>query len=116
MTLKEIEQFCLVLKGSEKYFPFGEDTIVFGLNNKMFCLISLNKNLVNVKVDSWEIDILIENYDWIIEGYHMNKKHWISIDLTKEIEEDIFKDLIKDSYELVFNKLNKTQQNIILYS
>ncbi len=65
----------------EESFPFGEDTLVFKTNNKIFLLVSLSAVPLqfNVKCDPERAIELREIYSSVIPGYHMNKKHWNTI-------------------------------------
>jgi len=61
--------------------------------------------IVNVKCDPYKSQEYQELYPFIIPGYHMNKKHWISITPHKNLTRDLLQDLIRDSYDLVVKKL-----------
>ena len=82
--------------------------------NKWYALLSyveynkLNKNtdittkvkILNVKYPTDNILDIIDNQN-IFPAYHMNKKHWISIVLDKNIKLETIKELIDISYSLV---------------
>ncbi len=106
MNTEEIRTFALSLPGTEEYLPFGPDTLVFKAINKIFLLLALDSNPVqfNVKCDPDEAIILREQYDCILPGYHMNKKHWNTILVNGTLKNDFLKKMILNSYHLVAKK------------
>jgi len=100
-TLREyVLQKPLVTEG----FPFGEDTLVFKVNEKIFLLTGLNSAPLqfNVKCDPAKAIELREAYpDNILPGYHMNKKHWNTIIVDSGLPKKLLKEMIDDSYALV---------------
>ncbi|MDI9707276.1 MmcQ/YjbR family DNA-binding protein [Acinetobacter baumannii] len=92
---------------SEQTHPFGPEYEVFKILEKMFMLtveVSGIK-MINVKCDPYKSQEYQELYPFIIPGYHMNKKHWISIKPHKNLTSVFLWDLIRDSYDLVVKKL-----------
>ena len=99
-------------------FPFKDEEIsvlVTSENKKWYALfmkIDYNKlnpqhfgkiEIVNVKVDPTQREALID-YDHIYPAYHMNKKHWITLVLEKDMNIQQAKQLLQDSYQLVIHK------------
>ena len=80
----------------------------------MFCLTDLEGDLsVSLKNDPGKNIELREEYTAIRPGYHLNKKHWITIDLNGTIPDDMVKNLVDESYDLVTMVLpKKVQQEI----
>ncbi|MDE1192120.1 MAG: MmcQ/YjbR family DNA-binding protein [Arachidicoccus sp.] len=103
MYLDDIRDFALSLKDAEECFPFGEETFVYKVNNKIFLLIGFDDNQMrlNVKCNPEEAIELRERYAYIIPGYHMNKKHWNTILIDNGADKKIVLDSIEKSYELV---------------
>ena len=107
----DIETFfttCLELKGAEETTPFGPDTIVFKVAGKMFAAAGLDDEecSVNLKCDpEYAIQLREEYADQIIPGYHMNKKHWNTIYITRGLPDKLIRDLILHSYTLVVDSL-----------
>ncbi|WP_288401439.1 MmcQ/YjbR family DNA-binding protein [uncultured Acinetobacter sp.] len=95
--------------------PFGPDCEVFKIFDKMFMLIGAysGKLLVTIKCKPEKSLEYQELYPSISAGYHMNKKHWISIAGGDEITADLLQDLIKDSYDLVAGKLPVKERKLI---
>lgn len=88
-------------------YPFGEDVAVYkvpvGDEEKMFALVPEKKTPVSVslKCDPQLAVLLRERYESVMEGYHLNKRHWNTILLTGQLSEGEIKDLIVHSYNLV---------------
>lgn len=103
MDIEEIRTYCLSKPGVEEGFPFGESTLVFKVNGKIFLLLGLYDRPVqfNAKCDPERAEELREQYDCIIPGYHMNKKHWNTIILNNTLSKRQIKELIDHSYDLV---------------
>ncbi len=114
MNIEELREYCLSLKGAAEDFPFDETTLVFKVGGKMFCLTDLEGNLaISVKNNPEKNIELREEYPAVKSGYHMNKKYWNTIDLNGTIPDDMIKNLIDESYDLVTMSLpRKIQQEI----
>lgn len=71
-------------------------------NRKWFGLIMNVKGeeYLNVKTEPNYSDLLRNSYDYIIPAYHMNKEHWNTIIISKDVNESILYELIDQSYEL----------------
>jgi predicted DNA-binding protein (MmcQ/YjbR family) len=106
MNIEELRDYVLSLNDVEESFPFGEDTLVFKTNNKIFLLVSLSASPLqfNVKCNPEKAIELREEYSCILPGYHMNKKHWNTIIINGILTQSQLKCFIKDSFELVSKK------------
>ncbi len=103
---KEIEDYILSLPNTRLDYPFGEDVAVYKVSNgedKMFALIPENKEPIHLslKCDPTLAVTLRDKYESIMEGYHLNKKHWNTMLMTGQLEDQDVKDLILHSYQLV---------------
>jgi predicted DNA-binding protein (MmcQ/YjbR family) len=111
MDIDELRSFCLNKKAVDESLPFNEDTLVFKVGSKIFRLVSLETPFsVNLKNEPEKVIELQEEYEDIKPGYHMNKKHWITINLEGSLTSSFLKELINDSYELVVKKLTKKEK------
>ncbi|MEO6168512.1 MAG: MmcQ/YjbR family DNA-binding protein [Chitinophagales bacterium] len=109
MTHEYIRDFCLKKKGVTEEFPFDSDTLVFKVMNKIFLLTSLESYPVriNLKCDPELAIELREKYEAVYAAYHMNKKHWNSVEDDGSISlQEIIK-MINHSYDLVVAGLPK---------
>lgn len=109
MHLDEFREYCLKKKGVTEELPFGPDTLVFKVMAKVFALTSLDSThfKANLKCDPEKALQLRENYEEVQPGYHMNKKHWNTVDFEGSLEETTLMDLIDHSYDLVVSGLTK---------
>jgi len=119
MDIQQLYEFCLSKKAVTEHFPFDEDTLVFKVGGKMFCLTSLKEwekgtPALNLKGDPERNEELRAEYDAINPGFHMNKSHWNTVDLNSDVSDKMICGLINDSYDLVFKSLTKKIQNEIL--
>ncbi len=107
MTHKEIEQYILSLPNTKLDYPFGKDTAVYkvlvGEEDKMFALIAEKSDplSISLKCDPQLAKLLREKYETVLEGYHLNKKHWNTILLTGQLPKEEIDGLILHSYNLV---------------
>jgi predicted DNA-binding protein (MmcQ/YjbR family) len=93
--------------------PFDDTTIVFKVGTKMFCLESINNKRINIKAKPEKVIELIEDYSSALPAYHMNKKHWLSIELDNFLNDKLLKQLILESYNLVISKMTKKEKEQI---
>ena len=111
MDLEIIREYCLKKKGVSEGFPFGDDTLVFKVMSKLFCLTNLEPPIrINLKCEPEKALDLREKYEGVIPGYHMNKKHWNTIDIYSNINDDKILEWIDHSYELVASGLTKKEK------
>ena len=115
MNKNKLEKYLSGLNGSDGSYPFGPDALVFKVMGKMFALVSQNEKTprVTLKCDPVDAEILVSQFDSIIPGYYMNKKHWITISLNGEVSDDMITDLANGSYKLVVNKLTKSDRKTL---
>ena len=108
MDANEVLQYCLAQKGVTESFPFDNETLVLKVGGKMFLLMSLEKQplQISVKTDPEWSEELRGEYPQITGAYHMNKTHWNSISLDG-LKKDLILKLIDHSYDLVFQSLTK---------
>lgn len=107
MTHKELEEKLLRLPSTQLDYPFGEEVAVYkvsvGDEQKMFALIPHHKQplQISLKCDPQLALLLREKYESVLEGYHLNKKHWNTILLTGQLPDEEIEGLILHSYNLV---------------
>ena len=111
MDLESFHSFCLSMNGVTEEFPFGEETIVFKVMGKMFTLTDvITFESVNLKCDP-EVGVeLREKYPAVMPGYHMNKKHWITVMMDGSVSDKLVKGWIGASYDLVVKSLSKSDK------
>ena len=105
MNIEILREYCISKEGSEETFPFGEDTLVFKKDGKIFALANLDGDpTVNLKCDPAYALELRERYPCVIPGYHMNKKHWNTIILDGSVPDKEILSWIDHSFGLVSKK------------
>jgi predicted DNA-binding protein (MmcQ/YjbR family) len=105
MNIETLRDYCISKKGATESFPFGEDTLVFKVNEKIFALVNLEGELsLNLKCEPAFALELRERYASVTPGYHMNKKHWNTVSLDGSVPEKEILSWIDHSYELVRGK------------
>ena len=90
MELEPLRMHMLDKNGVTEEQPFGPDTLVFKVMGKMFALVGWQDSplRVNLKCDPELALTLREQYEAVIPGYHMNKKHWNTMILDGSIPAD----------------------------
>lgn len=109
MNLADVCAHCLSLPGVEETTPFGPDTLVYKVGGKMFALTSPDDYppTMNLKCDPERALELRDRYEEITPGYHMNKKHWNTLELGGKLSNKLVLELIDHSYQLVVASLPK---------
>ncbi len=114
MFLDEIREYCLAKPAVSESLPFGPETLVFKVAEKLFLLTNIEQpDNISLKCDPERAVELREKYSEIISGYHLNKKHWNTVNLKGSLKPNFIKGLIDHSYDLVFASLPKKLQEEI---
>jgi predicted DNA-binding protein (MmcQ/YjbR family) len=105
-TLREL---CLELEGAREEFPFRPDLSVFKVAGKMFALSALGERplRVSVKCDPELGEQLRHTYESILPGYHLNKRHWLTVAADGSTPDELVADLVRGSYELVAARVRR---------
>lgn len=103
MDHKTVEEYVLSMPNAKLDYPFGEGVAVYKVNDKMFALISEKSHplRISLKCDPQLAVILREKYETVMQGYHLNKKHWNTIILTGQVPWEEVQGFIRHSYDLV---------------
>ena len=115
MKFEELNKYLLSKPEAVETFPFGDDVHVFKVKNKMFALLGWRNDLMmlNLKCDPDEAVALRDIFPAITEGYHMDKKHWVSIYFDETVPAGEVQRLIDNSFLLVVSKMAKKDQKSI---
>ncbi|MCL1599603.1 MAG: MmcQ/YjbR family DNA-binding protein [Actinomycetia bacterium] len=110
--IEQAHTACAGMPGAVLEFPFGDDAAVYKVGGKIFALATINDEpgYVTLKVDPDDGIVLRAENDFIREGYYMNKRHWITVDLVDGAPVDAVRDLIEDSCRLVAASLTRAQR------
>ena len=92
--------------------PFGPDVLVYKVAGKMFATLGFEDEIgrINLKCDPERAVELREEWEAIIPGYHMNKKHWNTLVLDGSLPAELVAELIDHSYDLVIKSMTKAQR------
>jgi len=107
MNVEELREYVLQKPLVTEGFPFGDNVIVFKINNKIFLLLPLDTDQLqfNVKCDPDRAIELREAYpESVLPGYHMNKKHWNTVIADGRLSKKQLLQMVDDSYSLVKGK------------
>jgi predicted DNA-binding protein (MmcQ/YjbR family) len=105
MNIEILREYCISKKNVTESFPFGDDTLVFKTEGRIFALVNLEGDLsINLKCNPAQAIELRERYSSVIPGYHMNKKHWNTIYIDGSVPDKEVFSWIDHSYDLVLNK------------
>lgn len=112
LTPTEFKDVCLSFAGASEEFPFGEETSVFKVAGKIFAITNLASDPLDVSLKC-EPDLALQlrqSYPAIRPGYHLNKRHWNTVEIDGSIDDQTVRDLIEDSYDLVVAGLPKSKR------
>ena len=112
MRAAELKKICLDLPGAGEEFPFDDLNSVFKVAGKVFAISRLKGQPLRVSLKC-DPDLAVKlriQYPAITAGYHLNKKHWNTVVLDDSVSDQLVREMIEDSYDLVVSKLSKAQQ------
>jgi predicted DNA-binding protein (MmcQ/YjbR family) len=105
MNIESLREYCISKKNVTESFPFGDDTLVFKTNGKIFALVNLGGDLsINLKCEPSLALELRERYPAVVPGYHMNKTHWNTVNLDGSVPDREIFSWIDHSYDRVARK------------
>lgn len=110
--IQHAHRFALELPFTEQVWPFGPEYDVFQVGGKIFMITMVlrGKPLINLKAKPDNVLLHQEIYKSIGPGYHMNKKHWITVYAGDDITPELVESLMEDSWHCVVDKLPKREQ------
>jgi len=112
MNPEEIRQLCLSLPGTTEEFPFDEHVLAFKVLGKIFLLTDIREfSSVNLKCEPERAIELRERHEAVKPGYHMNKKHWNTVEIPGDYSKQDLREWIENSYRLVLLSLPLRLQN-----
>lgn len=109
MDIEEFRNYCLSFPGAEEKMPFDKAAsdydrrlLVFSVRGKWFCFVNIDEfDFCNLKCDPELAGGLVERYEGVTPGYHMNKRHWISVWFGKDVPDSRIRELVHASYNSV---------------
>ena len=115
MNVEKFREYCVAKPGTTEDSPFGPEHIVFKVGGKMYALLAFEEvpPTANLKCDPDLALELRDRYEQVRPGYHMNKKHWNTVEIDSGIPEREVTKMIDQSYELVVRSLTKKARTAI---
>jgi predicted DNA-binding protein (MmcQ/YjbR family) len=112
LTPAQLRDRCLAFPGAGEQFPFTPGLSVFKVAGKMFALSRLDEQplTVSLKCEPELAEQLRDSYPAIRPGYHLNKRHWNTVDIDGSLPDHLVLDMVEDSYDLVMAGLSKRTQ------
>ena len=110
--LAAVLRMCGELPSAELTNPFGDVVDVFKVRGRMFAMVDLvgSPPRVTLKAVPGHAEHLVATHPEITPGYHMNKRHWITITLGGALDDQAVEDLIGNSYDRVIAALPKSRR------
>jgi len=115
MNFRELESYIMSKANVTYDYPFDEKVRVYRISEKIFALTEdLSPLWINLKCDPIYALELRSLYEGIEAGYHMSKKHWNTVIAEdSDVDDEMLKELIDHSFDLIFEKLTKKQREFL---
>lgn len=118
MQYEWIDDFLMAKTGVEKDIQESWNWVRYKIKDKTFVAICRDRNnmpyYINLKLDPMRGELLRSQYKDIIPGYYSNKRHWNSIIVDGKVPDDLLKDMLDESYNLILSSFSKIKQLEIL--
>lgn len=102
------------LPGAGLEHPFGPEWEVFKVRGKVFMLLTevTGEPMVTLKASPEDGEALRQQYEDITPGYHMNKRHWITLRPGGRLRKPLVRELVTESYLLVVENLPRARRPV----
>lgn len=114
MRYSWLDDYLMAKPAVTKDFKAEWNWIRYFIGGKMFAAVLLDTEMkpyyINLKLEPLEGDFLRRQYEDILPGYYSNKQHWNSVKPDGAVPDDLLKELLDKSYELVLMGLSKKKQ------
>ena len=117
MNYPWLDAYCLAKKGCEKDYKEEWGAWRYMLGGKMFAMQGTDKDgnpIITLKIEPSYGAELRKDYEDIVPGYYMNKLHWNSVRLDGAVPDDILREMIDESYQILLHSLPKKLQKEFL--
>jgi len=108
----DLRALCLGFTGAEETYPFGPNTTVFKVRGKIFAIAALDAEppSISLKCEPALAEQLRGDHQAITPGYHLNKRHWNTVAVDGSLPEQLLRDMVEDSYDLIVSRLPRGTQ------
>jgi predicted DNA-binding protein (MmcQ/YjbR family) len=110
LSREDVRARCAAFRGATSDYPFGPEVQIFRIGGRIFALLSEVDARVSLKCDPGLAEILRQTFTGVIPGYHLNKRHWNTVELDGSVPDGQVIEMIGQSYELVLASLPKKAQ------
>lgn len=112
MTLDDVRALVMAQPGAWEDMPFGPEALVYKVGPRMFALVAWQETplTISLKCHPQHALALRDHYRGVQPGYHLNKQHWITVEVDSDVPDDEVRALIEGSYELVKKGLTRAQR------
>ena len=106
LDLQELHHYAMSRPGTTDGYPFGPGALALKVRGKMFALIADDAEplTISLKCEPELATVLCDSYEAVQPGYHLNKRHWITVTVDASVDDDLL-GWIDDSYDLVVDGL-----------
>jgi predicted DNA-binding protein (MmcQ/YjbR family) len=115
MDLATLRDYCLKKRGATEDTPFGPEVLALRVCGKIFALAPMESvpGQVNLKCDPELAVELRDRYEGVRPGYHMNKKHWNTVEFDGSVPDREIYRMVDHSYDVVAKSLRKTDREAL---
>jgi predicted DNA-binding protein (MmcQ/YjbR family) len=105
----DLRALCMGFTGAEETYPFSPEATVFKVRGKIFAIVLLDAEppSISLKCEPALAEQLRADHPAITPGYHLDKRHWNTVVVDGSVPEDLLRDMVEDSYDLVVSALPK---------
>ncbi len=122
MNVEDFRSYCLSLKGVEERMPWLETAkndydrglLLFSVCGKWFCFVNVDRfDFCTIKCKPGRTEELQERFTGVSPGWHMNKRHWMSVRFGGDVPDSLLLSLVREAYDLVVAALPKRQREAL---
>jgi predicted DNA-binding protein (MmcQ/YjbR family) len=116
MTRDEALGLCAGFPGAAEEYPFGDGVAVFKVGGRIFALVALDADpgSVSLKCDPGLALEWRARFPAVRPGYHLNKRHWNTVEFDGSVDDDELREMIDHSYDLVVRRLPRAIRDRLL--
>ena len=121
MNVEEFRDYCLSLLGVTEKMPFptvnapySRDVLCFYVGSKWFCYVNIEVfDRCCLRSTPEDAEELRARYDGIRPAWHMNKRLWNDVYFNRDVPDDVIRQLVRNSYDLILAKLTKRERDML---
>lgn len=117
MKYEWVDSYCLAKKGAKKEYKETWCATLYKIGDKMFAMVGGDRDgkpIITVKLEPEYGSFLRQSFSDIVPGYYMNKEHWNSLYLEGSVPDDVLKEMLDRSYQLVLGSFSRRKQQEII--